>query len=90
LKATVFHPGQNKAVKVNSGLVRYGGDTQRLNFGIGYRGQSYANSRYIDVACQGDLTVLLTLQPAGKKHPAVKRLPGEKSFVVGNQVVQLP
>lgn len=53
-------------------LVRYGGKTVRLNPGIGYHGKGYVHSRAIDIACEGHITVAITLQPAHQSHPPLQ------------------
>ena len=60
---------------VTTGLHRYGGDTQRHNYGIPWGGQAYAQSRWIDVACTDSLRVVMTLQEPGRPHPPVQLRP---------------
>nr|MBI1229087.1 hypothetical protein [Cytophagales bacterium] len=56
-------------VTVSSGLLRYGGETVRLNSGIQYKGAQYAFSNYIDLHMEKNLLVVMTLQPKNEKHP---------------------
>ncbi len=70
LKAVVFTDAPN--LKITSSKVRYGGETKRLNLGIAYRGQSYEYTNAIDCNTNGNITVVLTLQPKGVKHPVVE------------------
>lgn len=56
-------------LSLSSELVRYGGDTERHNYGILYMGQRYDYSRAIDLDCAGYITILVTLQAAGLAHP---------------------
>lgn len=69
LKATVFNGKSDKTIKTTT--LRYGGDTRDNVAGIGYKGKYYANTTAIDCKCNGNIIVVLTLQPAGKQHPAV-------------------
>lgn len=86
---------QVKVLKMNtptfelrSGLHRYGGNTIRLNPGIGYNGRSYAQSRWIDILCEGNLTVLITLQRAGKVQPEINQIDTD-TWTVGKQIIFL-
>lgn len=72
--------------EIRSGLHRYGGETVNLNPGIRYAGKAYPNSRWIDVACEGGLTVLITLQEAGKEHPAVRAV-STGGWQLGNRLL---
>jgi len=54
---------------INSGKVRYGGETVRLNTGILYRGERYAFSKYVDVLVDREVVVIMTMQPKGRMHP---------------------
>ncbi len=69
LKATAH--GQDE-VKVRISRVRYGGPTVANNPGIGYQGNQYADNQAIDIMCDGNITVVMTLQPAGKRHPKIE------------------
>lgn len=69
LKATVL---QAAPVQVRTSAVPYNGTTTENASGIPYKGRQYPNSTAIDVAMQQEITVILTLQPAGKPHPTVK------------------
>ncbi len=86
LKATVLEAEPPLTMK--TGKVRYGGSTVRNNPGIWYRGNSYTHNNWIDVYCDGDITVVLTLQPAGNTHPRVVQQ-GKRILVDGLEV-QLP
>lgn len=86
LKATVMNA--EKPLKIETGQARYGGSTVRNNPGIWYRDNSYSYNNWVDIYCEGDITVVITLQPAGHTHPkAVQK--GNKVFVDGLQI-QLP
>ena len=61
-----------KKVQVYTSQVRYGGSTKVRNPGIGFGHRSYAFSKAIDIACDGDITVVITLQPIGKAHPKIE------------------
>jgi hypothetical protein len=69
LKATVL---QAAPVQVRTSFVPYNGTTTENAAGIPHKGRQYPNSMAIDVAMQQEITVILTLQPAGKPHPPVK------------------
>jgi hypothetical protein len=76
-------------LRIESGKVRYGGETEQHNSGIWYRGEAYTHSRYIDVYCQGKVNAVISVQPVGKAHPQATRLPSEK-IRVGEKEVALP
>lgn len=69
LKATVFTDAQK--LEVTSSKVYYGGNTKDHNRGIAFRGKSYAWTNAIDCNTNGNITVVMTLQPKGKEHPKV-------------------
>ncbi len=58
-----------QVVEVKVGKVRYGGSTQDHNPGIGFGGKYYSYNKTIDIACDGNITVIMTMQPKGDKHP---------------------
>jgi hypothetical protein len=68
LKAVV--PEQQDVV-VHVGKVRYGGSTIENNSGIGFGGNYYGYNKTIDIACNGNITVVMTMQPKGVKHPRI-------------------
>ncbi len=61
-----------KKVDVSVNQVRYGGTTVANNTGIGFGSKRYEHSKAIDISCDGDITVVMTLQPAGKDHPLIE------------------
>lgn len=69
LKAVVFT--DTNQLKVTSKKVHYGGNTKDHNRGIAFRGKSYAWTNAIDCTTNGNITVVMTLQPKGKEHPKV-------------------
>ncbi len=69
LKLTVLHT--ERPIKLDTGKVPYGGQTKQHNLGIVYQGQAYQFSRYIDVFCDNNITVAITLQPKGQSHPVI-------------------
>jgi len=69
LKATVISENADKTITTTT--LRYGGDTRENVAGIGYKGKNYANTTAIDCKCNGNIMVVITLQQAGKQHPAV-------------------
>jgi len=85
LKGTVF--GAPRPLQTETGTVRYGGDTQRLNFGIPYQGRLYESSKFLDIFCEGNITVVMTLQPKDAPHPAIERQPVKDAYVVGERTL---
>ena len=63
LKATVI--GTNK-VNVTIGKIRYGGSTIKHNT---FYGKKYSHNKTIDINCNGNIKVVMTLQPEGVPHP---------------------
>lgn len=81
LKASIYSGGTQ--VHVSQTKIRYGGITDRLNPGICFDGICYEYSRAIDVMCDGDITVVMTLQPEGKSHPHVAFDKDNRVIIVG-------
>ncbi|MGB3589743.1 MAG: hypothetical protein WBA23_24560 [Tunicatimonas sp.] len=86
LKFTVLHT--NGLIKLDTGKIAYGGRTKQHNLGIAYQGQTYQFSRYIDVFCDKNITVVMTLQPAGETHPEVKVK--DETIWVGEKKLNMP
>jgi hypothetical protein len=78
-----------KPLNINTGKVRYGGETVRHNGGIHYRGQNYIYNNWIDIENDGEITVVLTLQPQGRKHPEVNLGASDHEVLVGGQRILL-
>jgi hypothetical protein len=76
-------------LRIESDLVRYGGETKRHNPGIWYQGKSYTHSRYIDVYCDGKVNAVISVQPAGEAHPEVV-LSSPTQVMVGKEEIRLP
>jgi hypothetical protein len=86
LKATVF--SDTKTLSITSKKVHYGGDTVVQNRGIEYNGTSYQWTNAIDCSTNRKITVVLTLQPKGIKHPTVTRQ-NDGLIKIGNQIFLL-
>ena len=69
LKAVVFTDANQ--LKITSTKVHYGGNTKDHNRGIAFRGKTYEWTNAIDCTTNGNITVVMTLQPKGKEHPKV-------------------
>lgn len=69
LKAVVFTDVAQ--LKVISSKVHYGGNTKDHNRGIAFRGKTYEWTNAIDCTTNGNVTVVMTLQPKGEEHPKV-------------------
>jgi hypothetical protein len=63
-------PGIKNPV-VHIGSVRYGGETIRHNQGIGFQGKLYHDNITIDIECDKNIIVVMTLQEKGKEHPDI-------------------
>jgi len=66
MKATVI--GSKKA-EISIGKATYGATTVANNTGIAFKGKKYTHTKTIDIACDKNITVIMTLQPKGKSHP---------------------
>ncbi len=86
MQVRVLNPSDS--VRVNRGLHRYGGKTVRHNPGIRFGGKTYSNSRWIDIECEANLTLLITLQEAGKEHPDIRPLQSN-GWEVGNKALYI-
>ncbi len=87
LKATILSE-KDQGYVINTGLLRYGGQTQRHNTGIQYDGKHHENSRYVDVEIDKEVTVVMTLQSIGNPHPEINRIEQHK-ITVGNLTLDL-
>lgn len=76
-------------LQIQSGLLPYGGNTLQHNSGIWYEDQPYTYSRFVDVSCEGEATVVITLQPKGKPHPDIERI-SHHQLIVGDKEINLP
>ncbi|WP_194774827.1 hypothetical protein [Pararhodonellum marinum] len=76
-----------RPLEIQTGKNRYGGETVRLNPGIHFRGKTYSHTHWIDVYNEGQIVVVLTLQPKGIVHPTVEMMPSGKEVSVGKQVL---
>ncbi|MGK7395253.1 MAG: hypothetical protein ACNS62_11815 [Candidatus Cyclobacteriaceae bacterium M3_2C_046] len=74
-------------VRIETGQVRYGGNTSSHNNGILFNGQVYRNNNWIDVYCDKNITVAMTLQGRGEKHPQVKWM--DQGVIIGNHPIQI-
>lgn len=70
--------------------VRYGGSTQRHNPGIFFNGRAWYDNHLIDIHCEREILVVMTLQPAGSAHPGISGHQQSKSIKVGQQRIKLP
>ncbi len=86
LKASVYSGGTK--IQLSHANIRYGGNTVRLNPGICFNGNCYDYSSAIDVLCDGDITVVMTLQPEGKPHPHVAFDKENRVIIVGGVEMQ--
>jgi hypothetical protein len=78
------------APKFSVSPVRYGGETTRNNPGIGYNGEYYLDNHLIDVECDKDILVILTLQEAGKTHPSIQINKKGTRIKAGDKTIRLP
>jgi hypothetical protein len=82
LRATVMR--QQRMPKVKTSLVNYNGTTTENASGIPYKGKRHPKIIAIDVAMEGEIMIVMTLQPAGSKHPS-NQLMQDGSIKVGNK-----
>jgi len=82
-------PG-NAQPAIHIGEVRYGGETVRHNPGVHYYGKSYFDNHLIDIECDNDILVVMTLQEPGKKHPDVTVNRRATRIKVGNLSLSVP
>lgn len=87
LKITV--PGMTEP-EIQLGSVRYGGSTQRHNPGIFFNGQAWYDNHLIDIHCEKEILVVITLQPTGCLHPEISGNQFSKTIKVGGQRISLP
>jgi hypothetical protein len=87
LKAVVLQP--DAAFAMDTGKVRYGGETVRHNPGICYHQKCYSHNKYIDIRCNKNIVVVMTLQKGNRKHPEVKFYRQKQKILVGQQTINL-
>ncbi|MFH5885416.1 hypothetical protein ACG2F4_13980 [Halalkalibaculum sp. DA3122] len=88
LRATIL--GVEQPLDITTGRVRYGGETERHNPGIDYRGKNYQYNKWIDVANEGHITVVLTLLPKGASHPQISSGKTADEIYIDDHSIQLP
>lgn len=79
----------DSAPQIDTSRVRYGGSTVHNNPGIRYRGKRYDFNTAIDVLCQKNIVVAITLQPKGKKHPKIQYFREKNRIRCGKKTIQL-
>jgi len=82
LRATVLV--QKRPLHVKTSVVKYNGTTTENASGIPFKGRVYPNITAVDVSMEGETMVVMTLQPADRKHPAVQ-LMADGSVQAGNK-----
>ena len=87
MKATVLANSQQN-ISVNTGTVAYDGVTTSNNTGITFNGVAYKYSTAIDVSCNKNIRIILTLVKKGKTHPGI-RLIKPHQIKVGNRLIKL-
>lgn len=60
--------------KITTTKVRYGGSTVRHNAGICFHGECYEQTKAVDILCNGNISVVFTLQKAGVKLPITEEI----------------
>lgn len=87
MQVKVFNSGV--PLQIETGELRYGGNTTNNNPGIIYRNNVYENSRFIDVFCDQNITVVITLQKEGRRHPDISKT-AKNQYKVGNILIDIP
>lgn len=87
LKATVL---QHQQVEVKLGKARYGGSVMRHNTGVCYHGDCEEYVKTIDVLCQGDIQVVMTLTRVDQVHPVVSLDLTDSHVLVGDMEISIP
>ena len=72
---------------IRTGKNRYGGNTIELNPGICYHDSCYEYSNYIDIRCDKNSLIVLSLQEKGVAHPKVSYIKEERLIMVGEKGV---
>jgi hypothetical protein len=75
---------------IHIGNVRYGGETIRHNPGVGFHGESYFDNILIDIECDKNILVVMTLQEPGKSHPEISVNRRGNKIKAGNSLVRIP
>lgn len=63
---------QWEKTKIEISEVRYGGKTIRHNPGVGFNKQYYLDNHLINIVCDGNITVVMTLAQPGNTHPEIE------------------
>ncbi len=83
MKAVVISQ-TNTALKINISHIPYNGTTKENTTGIYFQGNKYKYSKAIDIGCDKNISVVLTLIKNGEVHPAVTQT-SHQSIVVGRK-----
>ncbi|MBC7889697.1 MAG: hypothetical protein H7Z13_17615 [Ferruginibacter sp.] len=78
----------NAQLKVNISDVPYDGVTKENTTGIYFKGHYYKYSKAIDICCDKNITVVLTLTKKGQPHPAVSQH-SNQSVLIGRKQIFL-
>ncbi len=87
MKATVLANG-DMPVAVKTVAVAYDGTTKTNTIGIPFNGVSYKYSTAIDVSCNKNILIAMSLVKKGKAHPAI-RLTKHDQIEVGKRLIKL-
>ncbi|MCF8361827.1 MAG: hypothetical protein K9G70_04305 [Prolixibacteraceae bacterium] len=75
-------------IRINN--VKYGGSTVRHNTGVMFHQNAYYDNHLIDIKCDRNLLVVITLADAGKPHPLVKFDDETSRVMVGSSNIDIP
>jgi len=70
--------GKDFKHQISVGKARYGGSVIRHNTGVCFYDTCYKHVKTIDVLCDGDITVVMTLIKEGEEHPVIKYISHNK------------
>jgi len=78
-----------KKAIIDTGMVRYGGTTEWQNHGIWFKAKNYTKNRWIDIACDKNIVVVITLAAKGKQHPSIGFKSKSREVLIGNKKIKL-
>jgi len=87
MKATVL-ANSYRNISVKTSTVAYDGVTKSNTTGIPFNGVVYNYSTAIDVSCNKNISIVLTLVKKGKAHPAIRFIK-QHQIEVGNRLIKL-
>ena len=70
--------------------IRYGGATVRHNPGVMFHKKAFYDNHLVDIKCDQNLLVVITLAGPGETHPSVKFDRQTSRVMTNNKIIEVP